>query len=205
MSYILLRCVAMHVWTCLVYCGTFMVITIFSTMDHFNFHALFCNVASFGWLILLAVPHKQTNVQELLQIPLGSSDSCPSTGGTDTTLGAGGQHVQGNSQFSENFNVHPTTFCYFYCFATWPKSKKRLWAPSAPKICHQMWTKNPTWEGFGPFCREVLALRAHCAHRGADTHPSNTVGGDRIISSESISEKRTTPKYLIIYGSTFPL
>ena len=36
---------------------------------------------------------------------------------------------------------------------------------------------------------EVLALRAYCAHRGWDTHPSNTVGGDRIISSESISEK----------------
>ena len=36
---------------------------------------------------------------------------------------------------------------------------------------------------------EVLVLRAYCARRGWDTHPSNTVGGDRIISSESISEK----------------
>ena len=36
---------------------------------------------------------------------------------------------------------------------------------------------------------EGLALRAYCAHRGWDTHPSNTVGGDCIISSESISEK----------------
>ena len=33
------------------------------------------------------------------------------------------------------------------------------------------------------------ALRGHCARRGWDTHPSNTVDGDRIISSESISEK----------------
>ena len=33
------------------------------------------------------------------------------------------------------------------------------------------------------------ALRAYCARRGWDTHPSNMVGGDRIISSESISEK----------------
>ena len=35
----------------------------------------------------------------------------------------------------------------------------------------------------------ACALRAYCARRGWDTHPSNTVGGDRIISSESISEK----------------
>jgi hypothetical protein len=33
------------------------------------------------------------------------------------------------------------------------------------------------------------ALRAYCARRRWDTHPSNTVGGNRIISSESISEK----------------
>ena len=40
-----------------------------------------------------------------------------------------------------------------------------------------------------PIFGEVLALRAYCARRGWDTHPNNTVGGDRIISSESISEE----------------
>ena len=35
----------------------------------------------------------------------------------------------------------------------------------------------------------ACALCAYCTRRGWDTHPSNTVGGDRIISSESISEE----------------
>ena len=35
----------------------------------------------------------------------------------------------------------------------------------------------------------ACALRAYCARKGWDTHPSNTVGGDRIISLDSISEK----------------
>ena len=50
----------------------------------------------------------KTNEQESLRIPLGSSDSFPSTAQRDSKLGAGGGGVQGNSQFLENFNVHPT-------------------------------------------------------------------------------------------------
>ena len=45
------------------------------------------------------------------------------------------------------------------------------------------------WGKFLHCMRTACALHAYCVRRGWDTHPSNTIGGDRIISSESISEK----------------
>ena len=50
-------------------------------------------------------------------------------------------------------------------------------------------TAYKTWGKFLHCVGTAWALRAYCVRRGWDTHPSNTVGGDRIISLESISEK----------------
>ena len=70
---------------------------------------------------------------------------------------------------------------------------------------HPRTARKTCWGKFLHCVGTAWALRAYCARRGWDTHPSNTVAGERIISSESISEKWTIQKYLTIYGSTFPL